>query len=185
DGSWSESNKEREGSLGSVTGRKLDGESSGGVSSETGSEEEETAIRSPFSEPRMVDPGMVGCETNDAGEPALVTHGERMVGNLCSHSWEVSQEEIGLKTLGCNPHKTKVRTHQKFLAIQANSTYWEDSLGSFYIAFHGILKGNGNKRSSVQTPEAAANWEGSPKAFMGHPRQFPVGEEVSLGWHER
>ncbi|KAL6982096.1 hypothetical protein U1Q18_023711 [Sarracenia purpurea var. burkii] len=81
DGSWSDSNKEREGSLGSVTGRKLDGESSGGVSSETGSEEEETAIRSPFSEPRMVDPGMVGCETNDAGEPALVTHGERMVGN--------------------------------------------------------------------------------------------------------
>ncbi|GFY97456.1 ubiquitin-like superfamily protein [Actinidia rufa] len=81
DGNHLDSNKEEEGSSGSVTGRKLDGESSGGVSSESGSEEEETAMRRSSLSVGSPDAGMVANESNDDGEPALETHGERMLGN--------------------------------------------------------------------------------------------------------
>ncbi|CAL5382235.1 unnamed protein product [Camellia sinensis] len=80
-GNGSDSNKEAEGSLGSVTSWNRDGESSGGVSAESGSEGEETAIRGSSFAVESSDAGMVGSESNDAGEPALGTLGERMVRN--------------------------------------------------------------------------------------------------------
>ncbi|KAI8025881.1 Replication stress response regulator SDE2 [Camellia lanceoleosa] len=79
-GNGLDSNKEAEGSLGSITGWNRDGESSGGVCAEIGTEGEETAIRGSSFAVESSDAGMVGSESNDAGEPALGTLGERMVG---------------------------------------------------------------------------------------------------------
>ncbi|CAL5397678.1 unnamed protein product [Camellia sinensis] len=77
-GNCTVSNKETEGSSDSVTGGKLDGDSSGGGSSESGSEEEkEIAVRSGESS----DGGLVGCENSDAGEPAMEILEERIVQN--------------------------------------------------------------------------------------------------------
>ncbi|THG16341.1 hypothetical protein TEA_009694 [Camellia sinensis var. sinensis] len=76
-GNGSDSNKEAKCSLGSVTSWNRDGESSGGVSAESGSEGEETAIRGSSFVVESSDAGMVGSESNDAGEPALGTLGEK------------------------------------------------------------------------------------------------------------
>ncbi|KAF5953203.1 hypothetical protein HYC85_011147 [Camellia sinensis] len=74
-------NKEAEGSLGSVTGWNRDGESSGGVCAESGTEGEETAIRGSSFAVESSGAGMAGSESNDVGEPAFGTLGERMVRN--------------------------------------------------------------------------------------------------------
>lgn len=75
------SSKEAEGSLDSVTGRKLDGEPSVGGSSESGSEGEDSAVRSSFFVDNS-DAVMAGCESNGASEPTLETQGEMMVANV-------------------------------------------------------------------------------------------------------
>ncbi|XP_057463975.1 uncharacterized protein LOC130753848 [Actinidia eriantha] len=102
DGNHLDSNKEEEGSSGSVTGRKLDGESSGGVSSESGSEEEETAMRRNSLSVGSPDAGMVANESNDDGEPALETHCERMLGN---GDGPFSQKTLVSGTEACNAEK--------------------------------------------------------------------------------
>ena len=102
DGNRSDSHKEEEGSSGSVTGRKLDGESSGGVSSESGSEEEETVMRRSSLTVESPDAGMVGSESNDDGEPALETHGERMLGN---GDGPLSQKTLVSGTEACKTEK--------------------------------------------------------------------------------
>ncbi|KAH7864358.1 hypothetical protein Vadar_028712 [Vaccinium darrowii] len=75
------SSKEAEGSLDSVTGRKLDGEPSAGGSSESGSEGEDSAARSLFFVDNS-DAGMAGSESSGASEPTLETQGEMMVANV-------------------------------------------------------------------------------------------------------
>lgn len=93
-GNGLDSNKEAEGSLGSITGWNRDGESSGGVCAEIGTEGAETAIRGSSFAVESSDAGMVGSESNDAGEPALGTLGERMVRN---GGVSLSEEELFLK----------------------------------------------------------------------------------------
>ncbi|XP_058225641.1 uncharacterized protein LOC131334567 [Rhododendron vialii] len=75
------SSKEAEGSLDSVTGRKLDEEPSVGGSSESGSEGEDSAVRSSFFVDNS-DAVMAGCESNGASKPILETQGEVMVANV-------------------------------------------------------------------------------------------------------
>ncbi|KAL6951930.1 hypothetical protein U1Q18_046491, partial [Sarracenia purpurea var. burkii] len=70
-GSHSDSSKAVYGSSGSVTGGKLDGKSSSGSSYGSASEEEETSVRGSSL------PG----ESNDVGESALDSFGERIVQN--------------------------------------------------------------------------------------------------------
>uniref|UniRef100_A0A5B7AQB0 Ubiquitin-like domain-containing protein n=1 Tax=Davidia involucrata TaxID=16924 RepID=A0A5B7AQB0_DAVIN len=81
-GNHSDPSKEVEGSSGSVTGGKLDAESSDGGSFESGSEEGmETVITGSLDSGGSPDEGAIHGECNGAGEPALESHEERTVQN--------------------------------------------------------------------------------------------------------